>query len=84
MVSEYLKLITSPKLIENPEALKTLGDLIKYLLTAFVHERDENYKVIYSILHCSQLVFHVMENSDQTRKKIFLTQYLNDHGIWQE
>mmetsp|Transcript_18479 Transcript_18479/g.17588 ORF Transcript_18479/g.17588 Transcript_18479/m.17588 type:complete len:198 (+) Transcript_18479:1235-1828(+) len=84
MVSEYLKLITSPKLIEDPEALKTLGDLIKYLLTAFVHEKDDNYKVIYSILHCSQLVFHVSENSDQTKKKIFLTQYLNDHGIWQE
>ena len=54
VVAEFLKGINSPKLIENGDALKTLGELIKYLLTAFVHEKDENYKVIYAILHASQ------------------------------
>ena len=54
IVAEFLKGINSPKLIENADALKTLGELIKYLLTAFVHEKDENYKVIYAILHSSQ------------------------------
>jgi hypothetical protein len=53
IVAEFLKGINSPKLIENGNALKTLGELIKYLLTAFVHEKDENYKVIYAILHSS-------------------------------
>lgn len=53
-VSEYLKGINSPKYIESSDALKTLGEILKYLLTAFVHERDDNYKVIYSILHSSQ------------------------------
>ena len=52
-LGDYLKLINSPKYIENGDALKTMGELIKYLLTAFLHEKDENYKVIYSILHCS-------------------------------
>lgn len=37
----------------NGDALKTLGELLKYLLTAFVHEKDDNYKVIHSILHSS-------------------------------
>lgn len=45
-VAEMLRMISSPKHIENAEALKTLGELIKYLLTAFVHEKDENYRVV--------------------------------------
>ncbi len=53
IVAEYLKTINSPKIIENPDALKTLGEILKYLLTAYVHEKDENYKVVYAILHCS-------------------------------
>jgi hypothetical protein len=52
-VADFLKGINSPKNIENPVALKTLGELIKYLLTAFFHEKDENYKVIMAILHSS-------------------------------
>lgn len=52
-VADFLKIINSPKNIENPEALKTLGEIIKYLLTAFVHEKDENFKVVQSILNAS-------------------------------
>ena len=54
IVAEYLKVINSPKVIENWEALKTLGEIIKYLLTAFVHEKDENYRIIHAILNASQ------------------------------
>lgn len=46
-------------MIENVEALKTLGEILKYMLTAYVHEKDDNYKVVYSILHCSHLIFHI-------------------------
>ena len=52
-VAEFLKGINSPKIIMNGDALKTLGEILKYLLTAFVHEKDDNYKVIHSILHSS-------------------------------
>jgi len=52
-VADFLKAINSPKIIENAEALKTLGEILKYLLTAYVHEKDENYKVVYAILHSS-------------------------------
>jgi len=79
-VGDLLRTINSPKVIENPEALKTLGEILKYLLTAFVHEKDENFKVIHSILHCSQLIFCLHEE----KHKIYLTHYLSDHGIWQE
>jgi hypothetical protein len=83
-VAEYLKLISSPKIIDNSEALKTLGELLKYLLTAFVHEKDENYKIISAILHSSQLIFHVKTSNDEKVTKVYLTNYLHDHGIWQE
>ena len=53
-VADFLKGINSPKVIDNPQSLKTLGEILKYLLTAYVHEKDENYKVVYAILHCSQ------------------------------
>lgn len=53
IVADFLKTINSPKVIENAEAIKTLGEILKYLLTAYVHEKDENYKVVYAILHCS-------------------------------
>jgi predicted nucleic-acid-binding protein len=94
-VADFLKGINSPKNIENPVALKTLGELIKYLLTAFFHEKDENYKVIMAILHSSQFIFHIRDTSIESansmppkkglmneKKKVFLTSYLNDHGIW--
>jgi hypothetical protein len=48
-----LKEVNAPKHLENVDALKTLGEIIKYSLTAFIHERDENYKIVYAILHSS-------------------------------
>lgn len=81
-VGDFLRSINSPKLIENGQALKTLGEILKYLLTAYVHEKDENYKVIYSILHSSQQIFHLKEDENSEKQKIYLTSYLSDHGIW--
>lgn len=81
-MSDFLKGINSPKLIENGEAIKTLGEIYKYLLTAYVHEKDENYKIIYSILHSSQQIYHYKKGSEQG--KLYLTNFLSDHGIWQE
>lgn len=53
-MGDFLRGINSPKIIPNADALKALGENLKYLLTAFVHEKDENYKVIHAILHSSQ------------------------------
>ena len=35
-----------------------LGELIKYLLTAIIHEKDVNFRVIHAILNVSQLIYH--------------------------
>lgn len=80
-VADYFRSINSPRQVENLESLRTLGEILKYSLTAFVHEMDENYKLVYAILHSSQHVFHVRASDLQ---RTFLTYLLNDHGIWQE
>ena len=49
-VSIFLQEIQSPKLIDNPVALKTLGELLKYLLTAFLHEKEDDIRVIMAIM----------------------------------
>lgn len=61
--------------------LKTLGEILKYSLTAFIHDKDDNYKIVYAILHSSQFIFH---SNDISQPKVYLTSLLNDHGLWQE
>jgi len=41
------------------ESLRTLGEILKYSLTAFIHDMDDNYKLVYAILHSSQHIYHV-------------------------
>ena len=79
VVAEFLYDITSPRVIENFESLKILGEIIKYMLTAFVHDKDHDYKIIYAILLSSQFLYSL-----KNKRKIFLTTLLNDHGIWQD
>ena len=52
-ITEILKMVGSPVCVVSLEGLQTLGELIKYLLTAIIHEKDVNFKVIYAILNCS-------------------------------
>ena len=52
-IAIFLREITGPRYIEDANALKTLGELFKYLLTAFVHDKDEDYRVIIEILKTS-------------------------------
>ena len=53
IIGDILKNITSPKFIENKECMQTLGETLKYLLTAYIHELDDNSYIIHSILNCS-------------------------------
>ena len=52
-ITESLKMITIPRCVVSLKGLQTLGELIKYLLTAIIHEKDVNFKVIYAILNSS-------------------------------
>ena len=80
MSSFFSRYATVPTCLQSPLALKTLAEITKYLLTACVHDRDKDYKIIYGILLASQNLFAHQEN----RKKTFLTALIRDHGIWQD
>jgi hypothetical protein len=80
-VAEMLKSINSPKCIESLDAIKTLGEILKYSLTAFIHEKDDSYKIVIAVLHSSQYIHHV-KSGKSDKHKIYLTSLLNDHGIW--
>ena len=86
-LTESLKQIGTPRQVVSLAGLQTLGELIKYLLTAIIHEKDVNFKVIHAILNVSQMLFYQSyEETGKTWKfkKVYLTQFVNDHGIWQE
>lgn len=119
-ITEVLNGICTQRCVVSLRGLQTLGELIKYLLTAIIHEKDVNFKVIYAILNSSQLLYYqslpnmarpegaqqiagqeassALDTKPQSlssrrlriratgeySKKYYLTQYVNDHGIWQE
>ncbi|CDW76802.1 tbc domain-containing protein [Stylonychia lemnae] len=60
------------------------SEIISSLHNPTIRDVDENYKVVWSILHSSQQIFTIKEIDGKERQKIYLTQYLSDHGIWQE
>lgn len=49
-VAEFLFEINSPRPIQDFEALRELAEIIKYLLTVAVHDKDNDFKLIYAIL----------------------------------
>lgn len=90
-ITETLRQVGTARCVVSLRGLQTLGELIKYMLTAIIHEKDVNYRVITAILNVSQLLYFQDDEtgaSNGKRKKVsrkyYLTQYVNDHGIWQE
>jgi hypothetical protein len=89
---ERFKTIGSSKQVISLEGLKCLGQLLKYMLTAIIHEKDINFKVIHSVLNVSQLLFfkEYTQSTDQNNNrqykilKKYLFELINDHGIWGE
>jgi len=57
-ITDVLKGICTQRCVISLKGLQTLGELIKYLLTAIIHEKDVNFKVIYAILNSSQLLYY--------------------------
>lgn len=47
-----------PKRIENLECLKLIADIIRFVLTLFVHEEAADYRLMATILDCSQNLYY--------------------------
>ena len=65
-ITEVLKGICTQRCVVSLKGLQTLGELIKYLLTAIIHEKDVNFKVIYAILNSSQLLYYQSQSKSQS------------------
>eukprot|EP00347_Sterkiella_histriomuscorum_P016146 403354306 len=76
---DILKDINSPRQLSNNECLKLIADIIKFILTLFVHEQSNDYRLVYNILESSQNIY-----TQINKRKVFLSSLLCDHGIWQD
>ena len=78
VLTEVLHEINSPKPLMVIECHKQLADIIKFILTLFVHEQSNDYRLLYSVLDSSHHIYFLPSN----RRKQFLYTLLEDHGIW--
>jgi len=53
VMTEILSEVKHPQKIENIECLKIIADLMRFVLTLFVHEEGADYRLFHAILECS-------------------------------
>ena len=58
--------------------MKLLADIIRFVMTLFVHEQLNDYKLLYMVLECCQLVHFLAAK----KRKVYLSSLIYDHGIW--
>lgn len=78
-ITETLRQVGTARCVVSLRGLQTLGELIKYMLTAIIHEKDVNYRVITAILNVSQLLYFQDDDaslSNGKRKKVYKKYYL--------
>jgi hypothetical protein len=52
-MTEILSEITAPKFIENIECLRLIADILRFVLTLFVHEEGCDFRLLAVILDVS-------------------------------
>lgn len=63
-----LEVGNQPRLIKNQQCLRLLSELIRFVLTLFVHEESVNFRLLYVILDSSSYLYYL----GQKRRKIYL------------
>lgn len=58
-MTEILQEINAPKSIENVECIRLIADILRFVLTLFVHEEGADYRLLSVILDVSQNLFYV-------------------------
>ena len=61
--------------------LKSLSEIIKYLITVSIHDKQNDFEIIHAVLGCSQFIYAIDE---KTMRKVLLTHSVREHGIWQD
>ena len=78
-VTEVLQEIHSPKHVQQIDCLRLMSDLIRFLLTLFVHEKQIDFELLRAMLESSSMIFYLQNN-----RKTLLTHLIMDHGIWKD
>lgn len=78
-MTDLLNEVTGPKKIENEEVIKIISDIIRFVLTLFVHDSFSDHRLFAAILESSSYIYF----QERQRKKP-LNLFLLDHGIWQD
>jgi len=52
-MTEILSEINAPKSIENVECIRLIADILRFVLTLFVHEEGADYRLLSVILDVS-------------------------------
>jgi|LauGreDrversion4_2_1035121.scaffolds.fasta_scaffold74149_4 hypothetical protein len=78
VVADALHEVTSPRPIQNIECMRQLADILKFILTLFVHEQTTDQRLLSAIIESSGHLYHLAAN----RRKLYLHSLLEDHGIW--
>ena len=60
--------------------MKLLADVIRFVMTLFVHEQLTDFKLLYMVLECCQLVYYMAAK----KRKVYLSSLIADHGIWSD
>ena len=60
--------------------MKLLADILRFVMTLFVHERLNDYRLLYIVLECQQQIYYVTGK----KRKIYLSSLIADHGIWSD
>jgi len=80
VLTDILSEITQPLKLDSFDCLKLVADIQRFVLTLFVHEDFNDFKLLYVILESSQNVFWCKEK----KRKVYLSALLSDHGIWSD
>ena len=71
---------TSVRIIKSEKVLKLIADVIRFVLTLFVHEQSDEFRLLFTILDSSSHIYFI----GSKKRKIYMYQVLQDHGIWSD
>ena len=76
-MTEVLSDLQAPRQVFDIECVKILADLMRYMLTIFVHEDKIDFKLLRAMLEASSQIYFV-----DNKRRTLVTHYIWDHGIW--
>ena len=66
--------------LANYECMKLLADILRFVMTLFVHEQLSDYRLLYMVLECCHQIYYTTGK----KRKIYLSSLIQDHGIWSD